>query len=320
MIYGLVALLLILGILGYFRLADHYNIIDKPNERSSHSKITIRGGGVVFPLAVILWYLFFGFSYPWFALGAVCISIISFLDDIYTLSTKPRLAVHLLSVIMLMYSLGLFAQPFYWWIIAIILIIGWINAFNFMDGINGITAFYSLSVLIPLYWLNSRLSFVADNLILVIAMAVVVFAFFNARKRARTFAGDVGSVSMAFILAFLMIRLIMATHSWVYIAFVGAYGVDAVLTIVHRLFKRENIFKAHRSHLYQYMANELKMPHVLVSSIYAVVQLLVSFAILEATENGAAQIWTLAMLILLGIIYIVSKRSILKNLALKTSS
>src|SRR5690606_20157866 len=138
---------------------------------------------------------------------------------------------------LLMYDLGIFQFPAYWLIIAFILIIGWINAFNFMDGINGITAFYALAVLIPVLVLNGITPVLPQSLVIVALISAAIFAFFNARKKAKTFAGDVGSVSMAFIIAFVIIALIMVTGKWELIAFVAVYGVDAVLTIIHRLSK-----------------------------------------------------------------------------------
>ncbi len=314
MTYIIIAAILFGAMLLYFRLADHYNIIDKPNERSSHSGIIIRGGGVIFQVAVLLYFVFFGYGYPWFVLGVVLISVISFLDDIYTLSTKPRLAVHLFSVALLLYQEGIFSEPFYWWIIGFILIIGWINAFNFMDGINGITAFYSLAVLIPMAYINTQNGFAEPALIYTTIIAAAVLAFFNARKKARTFAGDVGSVSLAFIIAFLMVKLIHGTGHWEYIVLLGVYGVDAILTIVHRLSKRENIFKPHRSHLYQYMANERKMPHVVVSAIYGVLQLLVSFVVIQTIGQSYSAGVAICILLLFVCVYIIAKRSILLRL------
>lgn len=313
MIYAVLSALLLVSILIYFRLADRFNIIDKPNERSSHSGITIRGGGIIFPIGILLWFLFFGFSYPWFTLGLLLIATISFLDDILTLSTKPRLAVHVLSVALLMYDLGIFTFPAYWWIIAFVLIIGWINAFNFMDGINGITAFYALSVLLPVLVLNGIEEVLPQSLIIVSGIAVLIFAFFNARKKARTFAGDVGSVSMAFIIAFVMISLILATGKWELIAFVAVYGVDAVLTIIHRLMKRENIFKPHRSHLYQYLANEMKVPHVAVSGLYSFLQLAISFLIIKFMDSDFLSWISGGVLLVLSVIYILAKSKILKS-------
>lgn len=313
MIYALISGLLLVAILLYFRIADRFNIIDKPNERSSHTTVTIRGGGIIFPIGILLWFLFFGLQYPWFTLGLLLIALISFLDDILTLSTKPRLAVHLLSVALLMYDLGVFQFPAYWWIVAFILIIGWINAFNFMDGINGITALYALSVLLPALVLNGNEDVLPQSLVVVSAISAVIFAFFNARKKARTFAGDVGSVSMAFIIAFVMISLIMATGKWELVAFVSVYGVDAVLTIVHRLSKKENIFKPHRSHLYQYLANEMKIPHVAVSALYAFLQLAISFMVIRLVDWEYLPVLCIGVLLILSSVYIISKAKILKS-------
>ncbi|AEV34267.1 MraY family glycosyltransferase [Owenweeksia hongkongensis] len=314
MIYTVVSVLLVVAILLYFRIADRYNIIDKPNERSSHSSVTIRGGGIIFPIAILLWFLFFGFQYPWFTLGVLLISVISFLDDILTLSTKPRLAIHLLSVALLMYDLGIYSFPAYWWIIAFVLIIGWINAFNFMDGINGITAFYAISVLIPVGVYNMMQEVLPLSLILISAISAVIFAFFNARKKAKTFAGDVGSVSMAFIIAFLLITIILATGRWEFICFVAVYGVDAVLTIIHRLSKKENIFKPHRSHLYQYLANEMKVPHIGVAALYAFLQLMISFVVIKLIDSQLLPLVAFSILVVLSVIYTFAKSRILRTI------
>ncbi len=313
MIYGVIFLLLVLAILGYFKIAYYFNIIDKPNERSSHSIITIRGGGVIFSVAAILWFLLFGFQYPFFIVGLVLISIISFLDDRLTLSTKPRLAVHLLSVALMLYQLSFANFAWYWWLVGFILIIGWLNAFNFMDGINGITSFFSLAVLLPLWYVNNQTPFIETSLLISIGLSLVVFSYFNARKKAKTFAGDVGSISMGFILAFVLIALMLKTGNWVYVIFVAVYGIDAVLTIAQRLLRNENIFKAHRSHLYQYLANEAKWSHILVSIIYAVFQFLISvFVIIMVTFNLSSLSFIL-MLFALALFYIVIKISVTKR-------
>lgn len=146
-----------------------------------------------------------------------------------------------------------------------------------MDGINGITPFYSLICLGSFLYISTELPFVfSTDLILILSIGVLIFTFFNARKRAKAFAGDVGSVSMAFLLGWFMLSLILATQRLEYILFFAVYGVDSVFTIIHRLIKRQNIFKAHRSHLYQYLANELGFPHVAVSAIYAGLQAIIN--------------------------------------------
>ncbi|MDR9443221.1 MAG: UDP-GlcNAc--UDP-phosphate GlcNAc-1-phosphate transferase, partial [Schleiferiaceae bacterium] len=187
----------------------------------------------------------------------------------------------------------------------------------FMDGINGITAFYALSVLAPLAYLNFSAGeqFFPQSLLYVVGISVWVFSWFNARKRARTFAGDVGSVSMAFILAYLMLQLFLHTGQWAYILFLSVYGVDAVLTIMHRLIKRENIFQAHRSHFYQYLANELAWPHLRVSGLYAILQLLISTLTIWGLQEGWHPAIFIGLLLGLVVLYVVGKRHMLRGLA-----
>ena len=258
----------------YFKLADHFNIIDKPNHRSSHTAITIRGGGIIFPFAILAFSFYAGFVYPYFLVGLLLISFISFVDDIRELSSKVRMLFHITAVALLFYQLHLFVFPVYWILLALVFVIGTINAINFMDGINGITGGYGLVTLITLQYINAfRVHFTADGFLIVAILAVLVFNFFNFRTKAKCFAGDVGSVSLAFIILFFLLQLIIKTNNPGYFALLLLYGLDAVSTIVFRLFRKENIFKAHRSHLYQFLANEKKLPHVLVASLYALVQL-----------------------------------------------
>lgn len=258
----------------YFKIADRFNIIDKPNHRSSHTTITIRGGGILFGLAALIFFFAYGFAYPWFILGLTMISLISFLDDIYTLNNKIRLGIHLIAVLLLFYQWQLFSLPLYWIPIALVFVIGTINAYNFMDGINGITGGYSLLTIATLYYINeSIVSFTSSELIVIVGLSLVVFNFFNFRKKARCFAGDVGSVSIAFIIVFFIGQLIIQTQNFAYILLLLFYGLDAVFTIIFRLIRKENIFEAHRSHFYQYLSNEIKWPHLVVVGIYLAVQL-----------------------------------------------
>ncbi|MFR2070559.1 MAG: MraY family glycosyltransferase [Bacteroides nordii] len=276
MYYLIVLVLLFLAELFYFRIADECNIIDKPNERSSHTRITLRGGGIIFYFGVLAYFLTNHFEYPWFMLALTLITLISFIDDIRSTSQVLRLVFHFSAMALMFYQWGLFSLP--WWTILVALIIctGIINAYNFMDGINGITGGYSLVVLVALAYINKEIvSFVEQDLILTMICAVLVFNFFNFRKRAKCFAGDVGSVSIAFIILFLIGKLIIGTEDFSWIILLVVYGVDSVLTIIHRLMLHENIGLPHRKHLYQIMANELKVPHVVVSSIYMLVQALI---------------------------------------------
>lgn len=276
MYYLIILVLLFLAELFYFKVADKYNIIDKPNERSSHTRITLRGGGVIFYFGALVYFLTSGFEYPWFMLALTFVAIISFIDDIRSTSQELRLVLHFSAMALMFYQWGLFSLSWWWIIIALIICTGIINAYNFMDGINGITGGYSLVVLLSLAYINEEVTpFVEQDLIYTVIMSVLVFCFFNFRKKARCFAGDVGSVSIAFILLFLLGKLIIRTGDFSWIILLSVYGVDSVLTIFHRLMLHENIGLPHRKHLYQLMANELRIPHVAVSVIYMVLQFLI---------------------------------------------
>jgi UDP-N-acetylmuramyl pentapeptide phosphotransferase/UDP-N-acetylglucosamine-1-phosphate transferase len=272
-VYPIIAILLFGAELLYFRLADHYNIIDHPNERSSHTRITIRGGGMIFLLAAVCMAVMHPAHWP-AASGILLIGIISFLDDMHTLSSGIRITVHFIAVTLMFFYLNLFGTlPFYISALLYVMVIGVINMYNFMDGINGITGAYSLVVLAGLQYVNlERTDFTDPDMIWLPILACVVFLFFNFRTNARCFAGDVGSVTIAFWIIMLLMRLIYVSNNWVYILFLVVYGVDSALTVVHRLIRGENILKAHRLHFYQILANERKVPHLLVSTGYAVVQ------------------------------------------------
>ncbi|TCC96231.1 glycosyltransferase family 4 protein [Pedobacter hiemivivus] len=258
----------------YFKIADYYDIIDHPNERSSHTEITIRGGGVIYVFAALAGVILHSeFWLP--ILGMLIIGTISFIDDRISLSNKIRLIFHLTAVTLLFIFLNVFHLfPIWMSIILYIFVIGIINAYNFMDGINGITGVYSLVVLGGLQYVNyNTREFIKPDMIWLPILASVVFLFFNFRKKAKCFAGDVGSVTIAFWIIFLLLKLMIQTSNYAYILFLAVYGVDAIFTIVHRLMLKENIFEAHRLHFYQILANDQNWEHIWVSSIYAIVQL-----------------------------------------------
>lgn len=305
--YAAIVLLLFLLELLYFRIADHFNIIDKPNLRSSHKRITLRGGGVIFLFGAWLYAAFFGLEYGWFLLGLTAIATISFIDDVHSVPNKVRLVVQFAAMLLMCYQWGILNAEMWWYILpALILCTGILNAYNFMDGINGITGGYSLAVLIPLLLCNYDLGFADNHLIVVSLLSVAVFCVFNFRRNAKCFAGDVGSVSIAFILLFLLGALIIRTGEWGYLVFLAVYGVDSVLTICHRLLLHENIFEAHRKHAYQLMANELRIPHTSVSAFYMALQLLVSLGAIYLPVNKWG--YFAVVVVLLGLIYLLFKR------------
>ena len=307
MYYIIILVLLFVAELFYFRVADKFNIIDKPNERSSHSRITLRGGGIIFYFGALAYFLSNHWEYPWFMLALTLITFISFVDDIRSTSQGLRLVFHFTAMALMFYQWGLFSLSWWWIIIALIICTGIINAYNFMDGINGITGGYSLVILGALAYINSEITtFVEPALINTVLCSVLVFCFFNFRKKAKCFAGDVGSVSIAFILLFLIGKLIIKTEDFSWIILLSIYGVDSVLTIIHRLMLHENIGLPHRKHMYQLMANELKIPHVGVSLIYMGAQALVILGYFCFVRYGYW--YLLGIIVLLSGIYVLFMR------------
>ena len=303
MYYLVILVLLFLAELFYFKLADRCNIIDKPNERSSHTKVTLRGGGIVFYFGALVYFLTNHWEYPWFMVALTLITFISFVDDIRSTSQGLRLVFHFSAMALMFYQWGLFSLSWWWIIVALIICTGIINAYNFMDGINGITGGYSLVVLVALAYINAEITaFIEPALINTVLCSVLVFCFFNFRKKAKCFAGDVGSVSIAFILLFLIGKLILTTGDFNWIILLSVYGVDSVLTIIHRLMLHENIGLPHRKHMYQLMANELKIPHVVVALIYMVAQAVIIMGYITCQSYGYT--FLLCMVLLLGIVYI----------------
>ena len=303
MYYVIILVLLFLTELFYFRVADKFNIIDKPNERSSHSRITLRGGGIIFYFGALAYFLTNDWEYPWFILALSLITFISFVDDIRSTSQGLRLVFHCSAMALMFYQWGLFSLSWWWIIIALIVCTGIINAYNFMDGINGITGGYSLIILGALAYINEEMvSFAEPALIYTVLCSVVVFCFFNFRRKAKCFAGDVGSVGIAFILLFLIGKLILKTEDFSWIILLAVYGVDSVLTIIHRLMLHENIGLPHRKHMYQLMANELKIPHVVVSLVYMAVQAIVIIGYIYCQNWG--YLYLLCAILLLSFIYV----------------
>ena len=307
MIYIIFIILLVFAELLYFRIADHFNIIDKPNERSSHTSVTLRGGGILFWVGVLFYFLMSGWHYPWFFAGLTLVAAISFADDVKLQSPIVRLVLQFIGLLLMSIQWQLF--DFSWIIVVLVIVVsvGVLNAFNFMDGINGITGGYSLAVLASLWYVNNYVTaFVDNNLIYLVFLALLVFNFFNFRIKAKCFAGDVGAVSIAFILIFILGMLIIKTGDLSYIAFLLVYGVDSVLTIVHRILLKENITEPHRMHLYQLLSNELKVTQLLVSTIYAVLQLLISFGFIMFYS---VSLWYLVIVaVLLTVVYLIIKR------------
>ena len=328
MIYLIIFLLLLAMELCYFKVADHYNIIDKPNERSSHSSIVLRGGGIIFAISMIVWSLtpfpspqgegstVALLEYLPFIIGLVLIAGVSFWDDVKSLPDSVRLVAQFVSMGLAAWCMiqgsELMSLDWYWLVLigiaALIVFVGATNIINFMDGINGITAGYALAVLVPLALVNSKFkilrsmpqaqaeqssTFVNDSFLFVAMIGVLVFCIFNFRPKgkAKCFAGDVGSIGIAFIMLFAIGKLILATKDVTWLIFLLVYGIDGCCTIIHRIMLHENLGEAHRKHAFQLMANELKMGHVTVSLIYMVLQLAISLGFIYLIPNTIVAHW-----------------------------
>ena len=331
LIYLLIFLLLLVAEMVYFRIADRYNIIDKPNERSSHSTIVLRGGGVIFLLSAWVWSAFGGLQYPWFLLGLTLVAGVSFVDDIRSLPESVRLVVQFVAMGLTLFELfcmpGQFLESASWWMVVAFVVMGMVifvgasNIINFMDGINGITGGYAAAVLVPLLIVNEgtmlkavngAVSIVPSSLVITVLLADVVFCLFNFRQKgkAKCFAGDVGSIGIAFILLFMIGQLIMRTGDVTYLVFLLVYGVDGCLTIIHRIMLHENLGEAHRKHAYQLMANELKIGHVTISLFYMALQMAVSLGFIYLCPNTMVAHWVylVGMFIVLAVAYVLFKK------------
>lgn len=322
--YGIILVIITALEIIYFRVADKFNIIDKPNERSSHSSIVLRGGGIVFLLGVWIWSAFFGFQYPLFLIAVTLAAGISFIDDIRSLSDSVRLIVQFAAMGLLIWQLFsasedsvLFGNGNIWLKLlfiaaALVVCVGATNIYNFMDGINGITAGYSLAVLLPLMLINLKSGFIEQSLLTVTTISVLVFSIFNFRPKgkAKCFAGDVGSVGIAFILLFAIGMLIVKTGDITWLILLIVYGVDGCMTICHRIMLHEKLGEAHRKHAYQLMANELRMSHPMVSCIYMAIQLAVSlgFIYLIPETPSAHWIYLVGTILVLALAYIIFMR------------
>jgi UDP-N-acetylmuramyl pentapeptide phosphotransferase/UDP-N-acetylglucosamine-1-phosphate transferase len=254
-----------------------------------------------------------------FLCGLVLICGISFWDDVKSLPDSLRMCVQVLSTLLMFWSVGLFSVESLGlsvesqWLslllmglivmVALFFSVGATNIINFMDGINGITAAYALAMLLPLlivdsseFRVESQLQvgeFIEPSYLIVAIIGVLVFSIFNFRPKgkAKCFAGDVGSIGIAFIILFALGRLMLATQDVTWIVFFLLYGVDGSMTIFHRIMLHEHLGDAHRKHAFQLMANELKMSHPLVSCIYMVLQLMISLGFIYLCPNTVVAHW-----------------------------
>ena len=267
----------------YIRIARNKGIKDIPNHRSSHEMPTIRGGGIVIFLSIILYTIFYPITITevLFLIALSCVSTISFLDDLVSLSTKTRFLFQIIAFILISYLLGFLEFEVNFNILKLFIFLffslGFLNIYNFMDGINGITFLNALITFLSLLYINQYyMNFIDNNLLITIILSVIVFGFFNFRKKALCFAGDIGSITIGFTIIYLIVKAYIVTNNFLIFGLVFVYLLDGGWTIVRRLFEGENIFKPHRSHLYQKLTNELKIGHLKVAVGYFIFQTLIN--------------------------------------------
>jgi len=312
-IYIWVIILLFLLINVYFKIAERFKIIDKPNERSSHVIPTIRGGGIVFFFAIVLSCVYTEIQFPYFLLATVIICVISLLDDIYDISWKLRFSIQLLVVLLLLYQIGFFNNNVNILVIVAIIIftIGVLNAYNFMDGINGMNGLYSLSILIPMYF-NYKLFIVDKVYFEFLIISILIFGIYNFRKKARCFSGDIGSMGISIFICFNLLYLFNQQNNISVVLLLLLYGIDSILTIVQRIYNKENVFKAHRMHLYQLLCNEMKIPHLTVSMMYFIIQIAFNFLYFTYIMNSSNRMIYLVFIIsVTSIFYLFLKNKLL---------
>lgn len=306
----LVALLLLFaGEFAYLRIADRFNIIDSPNQRSSHKKNVLRGGGIIFLLGVWMYAFLNTTGYPLFIGGMTLIASVAFIDDVCSLSPRFRFFVQFVAMFLLLQEAGMLVENKVWFLLpTMILGVCIINAYNFMDGINGMTGAFSLMVLFTFWLLNREMAFIDATLIELLMISALVFCFFNFRNQAICFAGDVGSVGMAYCVIFILLKLVLFTGNVTYLLFLVVYGIDTVLTIFHRLLLHENLLQPHRKHLFQLLANEGGHSHVTVSITYVLLQLAISLGYIYLPIDK----WLYSVIVTIGLVtaYLIIERKL----------
>jgi UDP-N-acetylmuramyl pentapeptide phosphotransferase/UDP-N-acetylglucosamine-1-phosphate transferase len=268
-------------VLLYIMIAKKLQLTDVPSARSSHRDITITGAGFIFPIAFFLPLALTGefIHYRSTIAGLLLISLVSFADDLKSVHPVIRVTVQVIAVSLLLWQTGGLFKMKTWQIVpGFILVVGIINSYNFMDGINGMNALYSLSMMgiLAIIRLSGILFLPVPEVFYSLIAALLAFSLFNVRKKALCFSGDIGSISIAYIVSLMIIQVMIATDSAVWILLFGVYGLDSVGTIVLRLIRGEKVWMPHRTHFYQYLVNERKWPHVRVSALYAVIQFVLS--------------------------------------------
>ncbi len=283
----------------YLKFAKWLDITDDPVGRSSHTITTYTGLGVLFPLSVLVASLIVISTPPigtFFIIGLLILAIISFIDDVVFVKHSIRFVFQIFALILMVIEMPLGFDiwttiPIY--AAAVVFGIGVINAYNFMDGVNGMLGLNVLLTLVCFWLLNDvlptkdglPLHFIDSRIMFALIVSFVIFLFFNFRKRAISFAGDVGAISIGFILLYLMFSLLLKTQNFAYLIMFIVFGADAGITVFYKIILRENIFVPHRDFLFKKLVHIAKLPHLRVSVIYASVQFILSLITILFLRN-----------------------------------
>lgn len=283
----------------YLLVAKKLGVVDRPHHQSSHTGVIVRGGGIIFYVAFLTWFFMSGMQFPMIVVGLSILALISFVDDIHSVSPPIRLVCQFAAFLIMLLDMHVFSQPFQPLLLLTIACVGAVNIYNFMDGINGMTGGYSLVAILSLLYVNKYVTpFVETDLLVIVLISILVFCLFNFRSHAKCFAGDVGALSIGYIVLFLILKLFLQEAQLYWMSLIIVYAVDGGMTILHRAFLGENLMKPHKKHVYQLMANELGMSHLKVSLIYMGLQTLCNIWLIANPGNTTLflQLMILSML------------------------
>jgi len=299
--------LLTLGIRTY---ANHKELLDHPNDRSSHLTPTPKGGGlaIILTFYAALTYLFLQKTIEptlfYALLSALPVVIVSLIDDLYPLSAKIRFGVQLLSASVAIYllggvstlNLGLFSLSGIWLnIIGILTIIWMTNLYNFLDGIDGYAASEALFVGGGAYVLFG------SETALLLAVTTAGFLLFNWHK-ASIFMGDVGSAPLGFIFAILLLHDASTPSFLAWIMLLSLFWFDATLTLIRRAKNREKLSQAHKKHAYQRL-NQAGFSHDKVTLLGMTVNIIIFIALYFTPKTDYLYLF----FVLLVLLYLLTK-------------
>jgi UDP-N-acetylmuramyl pentapeptide phosphotransferase/UDP-N-acetylglucosamine-1-phosphate transferase len=318
----------------YIKIAHFFKIYDHPVGRSSHINRTITGFGIF----VLFGLLVFSIAFPYtlkgyFIIGLLLIGLVSYMDDLFFIKHFIRLIFQIFALVLMAIELPFSYMLIEKWplIIAIVILgIGVLNAFNFMDGINGMLGLNTLVILLSFLWLNSNsidlkgneVTFIKNEFLYTYIIGISIFLGLNLRRKAIVFAGDTGSIALAFIILYLMMNLIFKTGNFAYLLLFSVFGIDAGLTVIFKLLLRENIFVPHRDFLFKKLVHVGKYKHVNIAIIYASLQALVSIIVIALPLQGrpSAQLSILFILtVALCAVYIFIRNKYTKKRVIKLS-